>query len=343
MTPRTMLPTLIKLGVFLVVTLLCTVLVGNTLYRPLGASTTSYRAAFTDVVGLKPGSDVRIAGVRVGRVNQLELTGEHATVSFEVTDDQRIPAGVEAHVRYADLLGARYIALKPGPGGTTEPAALAEDGVIPLERTKPAVDLTDLFNGFAPVFNTLEPADINKLARELVAVFQGEGDTINSLLSQVVALTTNVAEQDELIGEVLTNLKKATDFALKNEPNFTRLIDSLAGLASGMAKSRGQIGEAIDASSELARSLSGLLTDIRPALDRDMRSLDRLMGVFVKHSDSFAGTLKSAPELFKSVNRASEYGAWVNVYLCSLVLETELPLAGDIDLDAGPHSEVCQA
>ncbi|MQA61730.1 MAG: MCE family protein [Actinophytocola sp.] len=339
MTPHTMLPTLIKLGVFLVVTLLCTVLVGNTLYRPLGASTTSYRAAFTDVVGLKQGSDVRIAGVRVGRVNQLELTGEHATVTFEVTDDQRIPADVEAHVRYADLLGARYIALKPGAGGAAE---LAEDAVIPLERTKPAVDLTDLFNGFAPVFNTLEPADINQLARELVAVFQGEGDTINSLLSHVVALTTNVADQDELIGEVLTNLKKATDFALKNEPNFTRLIDSLAGLASGMAKSRGQLGEAIDASSELARSLSGLLTDVRPALDRDIRSLDRLMGVFVKHSDSFAGTLKSAPELFKAVNRASEYGAWVNVYLCSLVLETELPLAGDIDLDAGPHSEVCQ-
>jgi len=335
---ESMTSTVVKLSIFVLVTGLCTLLVGNTLYRPLGQPTTTYRAAFTDVVGLKQGSDVRIAGVRVGRVDSLELTGDHATVTFEVTDDQTLPADVTAHVRYADLLGARYIALLPGHSERELP----EDALIPLARTQPAVDLTALFNGFQPVFDTLQPQEINTLARHLIAVFQGQGATIDSLLSHVVALTTSVADQDKLIGEVLANLNKVTDFALRNEPDFTRLVDSLAALTERMASSREQIGTVLDASSNLARGLSGLVTDLRPELDADLRSLNRVTGTLAANSGEFTRTMRAAPELFTTVNRVSEYGAWVNVYLCTLIVESGAPLLGSLNTGAGPHSEVCR-
>lgn len=338
MNAESMTSTVVKLSIFVLVTGLCTLLVGNTLYRPLGQPTTTYRAAFTDVVGLKQGSDVRIAGVRVGRVNSLELTGDHATVTFEVTNDQTLPADVTAHVRYADLLGARYIALLPGHSDRELP----EDALIPLARTQPAVDLTALFNGFQPVFDTLQPQEINTLARHLIAVFQGQGATIDSLLSHVVALTTSVADQDQLIGEVLANLNEVTDFALRNEPDFTRLVDSLAALTKRMASSREQIGTVLDASSNLARGLSGLVTDLRPELDADLRSLNRVTGVLAANSGEFTRTMRAAPELFTTVNRVSEYGAWVNVYLCTLIVESGAPLLGSVNTGAGPHSEVCQ-
>lgn len=337
MTLRSMIPTLVKLGIFLVITLLCTLLVGNTLYRPLGGATTTYKAQFSDVVGLKNGSDVRIAGVRVGRVTSVELDGEVPVATFEVLDEQQLPGSTEAHLRYADLLGARYIALRPGAGRGTP---LVEDALIPLDRTRPAVDLTSLFNGFAPVFNSLEPAELNKLARELVEVFQGESGTINSLLSHVVKLTENIANQDQLIGEVLIGLRQVTDFAVKNEPNFAALLNSMAQLVSGMAKSRGVMSKAIDSSASLARSLSGLVVDIEPALTRDLRSIDRLAGVLVEHNGNFIKTMEQTPKLFETVNRASEYGAWLNVYVCNMLVETGTPL--DVDLNAGSHSEVCK-
>lgn len=330
-------PVLLRLGGFLIVTLLCTALVSNTLYRPFGQSTTTYKAEFTDVGGLKTGSDVRIAGVRVGRVNQVELTGDFATVTFEVVDEQRIPADAEAALRYADLLGARFLALRPGGGS---PETLAEDSTIPLERTAPAVDLTELFNGFKPVFDTLRPSEVNQLARELVAVFDGQGGTLNSLLSHVVVLTENVAKQDKVIGEVLTNLRGVTDFALRTEPDFRRLMTSLAELASGMAKSRDNIGQAIDASSALAQSLSGLMTDVKPALERDMASANRLAGTLVRHKDDFVRTLSLMPNGLSAMNRTLEYASWLNVYICNLNVDG-VPVADGIDLGAGPHSEVC--
>lgn len=331
-----MTPVLVKLGGFLVLTLLCTALVANTLYRPFGQGTTDYQAQFTDVVGLKKGSDVRIAGIRVGRVTGLELTGEIAKVDFEVTDDQRLPANVDAVIRYADMLGARYISLR-SPDQPT--GVLAEDAMIPLERTRPAVDLTELFNGFKPVFDTLQPHQVNQLAESLVQVFEGQGGTINSLLSHVVSLTENVAGQDQVIGSVLTNLRRVSDFALKHEPDFKKLVSSLSGLTSGMVKSRHRIANAIDASSDLAGTLSDVMDDVQGPLERDLRSLNRLAGVMVKHKDGWERTLKAMPPMLKSVNRTLEYASWLNVYVCQLDIQGG---ALDLDLSAGPHSGVCK-
>ncbi|SNR48233.1 phospholipid/cholesterol/gamma-HCH transport system substrate-binding protein [Haloechinothrix alba] len=339
MTHGNLLGTWLKLGAFLVITLLCTALVTNTLHRPLGQATTTYQAEFTDVVGLTKGSDVRIAGVRVGKVDRIELTGKHATVTFEVTDDQHVPADAEADLRFADLLGARYLAVQPGGGSSAE---MEPGTTIPLERTSPAVDLTELFNGFAPVFESLQPAEVNELAGKLVAVFDGQGGTLDSLLSHLVSVTENLVDQDEVIGEVLANLRSATDFALEHEPEFERLVNSLAELAAGMADSAEEIGAAIDGAGELARSVSGLMTEMREPLESNIASLDSITETFVEQNENFAATLDAGTEMLPTVNRTLEYGAWLNVYVCFMTIETELPLVGEVDPGVGPHSEVCR-
>lgn len=289
-----LLGTWIKLGVFLVITGLCTALVVNTLNRPLDESTTTYQAEFADVVGLTAGSDVRMAGVRVGTVERVQLTGHHATVTFDVADNQHVPAHAEAKLRFADLLGDRYLAVEPGGGSS---AAMDPGATIPLERTEPAVDLTELFNGFAPVFDSLRPEEVNELAGKLVAVFDGQGSTIESLLAHLVSVTENLIDQEDVIVEVLQNLRAVTDFAIEHEPEFERLVDSLAALTSGMAESAEDIGAAIDGSTELARSVSGLMTDVREPLENNIGSLETITDTFVTQNENFADTLRTAPDL----------------------------------------------
>ena len=75
---------------------------------------------------------------------------------------------------------------------------------MPLDRTDPGFDLTELLNGFRPLFEVLRPADVNQLASSLVQVLQGEGGTVEQLLQQTTQLTTYVADRDAVIGEVLT-------------------------------------------------------------------------------------------------------------------------------------------
>ena len=129
---------IVRLVAFVAVTVLASALVVNTLTQPIAGPTVEYSAQFTDVQGLTEGSDVRIAGVRVGQVRAVRLVEGIAEVDLEVRADQRLPADAGALVRYADLLGARYVALTRGGGA---PRPLLAGAVIPVGRTLPAVDL----------------------------------------------------------------------------------------------------------------------------------------------------------------------------------------------------------
>lgn len=178
---------LVKLIVFGLVTVLATYLLISTITNQSFGDQTTFRAQFTDVTGLAEGDDVRIAGVRVGSVEGIAVVDRNiAEVTFTVQSSTPLPDSVQALVRYRNLVGQRYIALSEGNGSGGK--TLAADDVIPLERTTPALDLTALFGGFRPLFQALAPDDVKRLSFEIIQVFQGEGDTVNSLLGHVASL-----------------------------------------------------------------------------------------------------------------------------------------------------------
>ncbi len=119
------------------------------------------------------GDDVRIAGVKVGAVKKVEIADrDRALVTFTVEDAVTLSDSTFATIRFRNLVGQRYISLSEEVGDTSE---MEPGATIPVERTKPALDLTLLFNGFKPLFQALSPDDINQFSYEIVQVFQGEG------------------------------------------------------------------------------------------------------------------------------------------------------------------------
>ena len=157
-------PSLIKLIVFIVVTVLATGMLAATIGNIRLGGTTPYRALFTDATGLMKGDDVRIAGVRVGEVDSVAVTESGgrslAEVTFTVDADRPVAVSTKAQIRYRNLVGQRYVALSEGAGSGRR---LTENGTIPLRQTQPALDLTVLFNGFKPLFAALNPEDVNSL------------------------------------------------------------------------------------------------------------------------------------------------------------------------------------
>ncbi|RBM12573.1 mammalian cell entry protein [Prauserella sp. PE36] len=326
--------TLAKLTAFVAVCTLSAVLVINTLTDPLTGDTVTYHAVFTDAQGLNPGSRVNVAGVRVGKVTALELRDGRAHVTFEVRADQRVAANGQAVIRYADLLGSRYLALTDGEG-ELEPGA-----TIPVERTRPPLDLTALFNGFKPLFDAIDPGQVNQLAGEIVAVFQGETTSIDGLLSKVISLTGTLDSRDEVLGEVMTNLTAAMDTMNAHRDDLRGLVTSLADLTSFAADSRGEIAAALDSGSALAGSLTRLLGDIEPHLTGDVRALKTVSGELVANQERFETLLRGMPDFMGTVGRTLDYGTWVNVYVCNLSID--IIGGAPLDLGMGPHSEVCR-
>src|SRR5699024_10041426 len=160
---------------------------------PIGGGAQQYRAEFADVGGLGAGSEVTVAGVRVGRVLGVErATGPRgeviAVVDFEVQRDSPVTSGARASVRYGDMLGIRYLSLDPTAEGRPAaggPQELAPGQTLPLAATTPPVDLTALVNGFKPLFEAVEPEEVNALSRTVVSAFQGEPGAMDTLLGRL--------------------------------------------------------------------------------------------------------------------------------------------------------------
>ncbi|HEV2778027.1 MAG TPA: MCE family protein [Actinophytocola sp.] len=308
---------LTKLAIFMVVTIAATSVLAISIANLNLSSTNSYTARFSDATLLLPGDDVRIAGVRVGQVEQVSIVDrKQAEVRFSVGADRKLPASVTAQIKFRNLVGQRYISL--GQGVARDPNAVLEPGGnIPIERTRPALDLTELFNGFKPLFRALNPDDVNKLSYELIQVLQGEGGTVESLLAHTASLTTALADKDKVIGELIGNLNGVLDTVNARGPELSDLIATLQRLVSGLAADREPIGDAVEALGGLANTTAGLLEEARAPLKQDIANLGVLTDRLNAHEQEVEHFIQFLPTKTATLTRTVSYGSWFNFFLCS--------------------------
>jgi virulence factor Mce-like protein len=339
---------LIKLVVFGLVTMLASYVLISTITNAGYGEQMVYRAQFSDVAGLVEGDEVRIAGVRVGQVTGIGLADQTdrpvAEVELEVSADVPLPTGVQATIRYRNLVGQRYISLTEGEGSAGR--TLEEDAVIPLAQTRPALDLTTLFGGFQPLLQALSPADVNRVSFEIIQVFQGEGATVESLLAHVGSLTSSLADKDAVIGSVIDNLSTVMSTVAARDQQLSDLVVSLQQFVTGLAGDREAIFDSIQTIDQLAVTTGGFLEDVRPPLAADIEALGALSGELADTGDQVEEFLQLAPTKIDLITRTAINGSWFNFFLCraggTVALPgdpidpvTKKPVGRDFDFDSG--------
>ncbi|WP_410642003.1 MCE family protein [Amycolatopsis sp. lyj-346] len=312
---------LIKSLIFIAVTALATTVLAISITNSGVGATEGYTAKFLDATSLNVGDDVRISGVRVGQVSSLEIGDRNrAVVGFSLDRGRRLPADVRAIIKYRNMVGQRYVALERGNTATRE--QLPEGAEIPLDRTTPALDLTDLFNGFKPLFQALSPNDVNELSGEIVQVLQGEGGTVESLLQHTGSLTTTLAGRDQVIGEVIGNLNEVLKTVNGKGDALANLVSTLRELVSGLAGDRVAIGDAISGIGALTESTAGLFEQARPPLKDSIAGLKDVAGTLAQNQSDVDSFLTNLPVKFDAIGRTATYGSWMNFFLCRATLET---------------------
>jgi phospholipid/cholesterol/gamma-HCH transport system substrate-binding protein len=313
-----------KLLVFMVVTTMATGVLVVTIGNIGFGATKDYEAVFSDVTGVNTGDDIRIAGVKVGSVEEIELENRDlARVTFEVDADTPLDQSTEARIRYRNLVGQRYIALTPGAGPSGE---LEEGATIPLARTDPALDLTVLFNGFKPLFEALSPKDVNQLSYEIIRVFQGEGGTVESLLASTASVTNTIANRDRVVGALIDNLNDVLTTLSRRDDELSSLIVELQQFVSGLTQDRKPILDSLDAVSQLSSETSELVVETRPALVADIKELRRVTGVLDDGKQMLDRSLQILPLKLKKVGRTASYGSWFNFYICNFQGGVKVPV-----------------
>jgi phospholipid/cholesterol/gamma-HCH transport system substrate-binding protein len=278
-----------------------------------------YRAVFTSASGLKPGNFVRIAGVEVGKVKDLQVQDD-ATVLVSFTTDNTVvlTSGSRAIIRYDDLIGGRFLELADGAG---DGRRLTPDATIPLTQTAPALNLDALIGGFRPLFRALDPDQVNTLTSQLIAALQGQGPTIGSVLQQTAALTNTLADRDQLIGQVITNLNTVLGSLADHDKQFGQAVDSLAGLTHTLADRDEDLAKGLAYGNAAAGSIADLLAQARPPLKDALPQADRTASNVLLDHDYFDNLLATLPDAYRALNRQALGGDYFSFYLCDLLLK----------------------
>ena len=311
-------PTLVKFGVFAVVMSLLTLFLFFTFGQYRTGAVTGYTALFNDASRLKAGDSVRVAGVRVGSVNGVALQSDKkVVVKFDADRSVVLTDGTKAAVRYLNLVGDRYLELVDGPGSTRR---LPAGGQINVSHTAPALDLDLLLGGLKPLIHGLNPRDVNALSSALLEVFQGEGGTLQSLFNKSTSFTNTLADNDQTIEQLIDNLNVVAATLNKDGGQFSGAIDRLQRLVTGLANDRDTFGPAIDALSNGTLTLADLLGKARPPLSGTVDQLSRLAPNLDDDKDRLDAALQKAPRNFRKLVRLGVFGATIPYFLCQITI-----------------------
>ncbi|MFV0494264.1 MlaD family protein [Mycobacterium sp.] len=323
---------LVGLTLFMVIAVTFTWMVYVSLRRDVTGGTVPYSAMFTDAYGLREGDDVRMAGVRVGRVDKVELQGKLARVSFVVQQGQHLFDNTVASVTYQNIVGQRYLGLALDPQAPTasHPTELTRGATIPVELTEPSFNVTRLLNGYEPLFSLLNPHDADNLAKGVIESLQGDTASLATLVSQTSTLTETFAGKDQALGNVITRLDTVVGSLAAQNTDLDRAIVQTRDVVADLDRRRPELVSSMGSLSRIMANLARAARDDYPAL---REFIDRRPGVTrhlldVEPQVAYFGD--NVPLLLKGISRAANRGAYLNAYLCDLNMFGFFPGLNDV-------------
>lgn len=304
----------LKLGAFTIFTIIVTFWLASVIGK-LSPFTNTYQinAVFTDATGVLNGDPVKIAGVEIGKVVGFEVDEGEATISMEIQEEVDIPTNAVADIKFLNLLGQRVVNILEPDDPASE--SFADGDTIPLNQTRPALDLSVVFNNLRPLIQSTNPEEINTVSRAILKVFKGREDEFAGILGNVGELTKTLADRDQRLARLVENLDDVT--AILNDQKgdikgslaeFTEFMETLAELTP-------QIERTVDNLTTASGKFGGLIERNRTNLERDLADLATLLAIVNDNLGPLDRIAKNLKEVFLSTGRSQGYGKWYNLYV----------------------------
>ncbi len=277
---------------------------------PLIGGGDTYRASFADAGGLKPGDEVRIAGVRVGEVEELVVEGGRVIATFKVKTDSAFGTETGAAIKVKTLLGDVFLALEPSGEGQ-----LAENAEIPLERTSSPYDVVEAFEGLA---GTAEEIDTDELANSLTTLADLTRNTpeeFRSALDGVSRLSSNIAARDEQIRSLLVNLERFSSVLDERDEDIIALMDDADVLFRALVARREQINALLVSTATLSQELTLLVRETRADLRPALTQLDEVLDVLNANQDNIDNSLRLMAPFYRVFANTLGNGPWFDTYI----------------------------
>lgn len=269
---------------------------------------TMVTAYFDNSNGIYAGDEVRVLGVPVGKIVSIEPQPQRAKITFWVDAKYKVPAGAEAAILAPTLVTARFIQLNPAYTGGP---ALADNAVIPIERTVVPVEYDDLRSQLEKLSATLQPtrpggvSTAGAFVTTVADNLRGQGAAIHDnvvKLSQTLSIlgdhSSDIFGTAKSLATLVTALQTSSDL-------MGQLNKNLAGTSALLANDPNEVGNAVVDLNSAVEDVSGFLADNREALGT---SSDRLADITKALGESL-GDVKQALHVFPTT-----LSNFVNIY-----------------------------
>ncbi|MEU2002640.1 MCE family protein [Rhodococcus sp. NPDC019627] len=280
---------------------------------PLIGAGSTYTAQFSEAAGLKPSNEVRIAGVKVGKVTAVELDGDHVNVDFKVTDAW-VGNETSASIQIKTILGQKYLALEPRGSDSLNP-----NDPIPLERTTSPYDVVEAFSAAA---ETVGDIDSDQLAESMVTLsqaFEGTPSEIRASLDGVSRLSETIASRDQELRKLFDATGTTTKVLADRNAEFNRLITD-AGLLLAELNSRQQsISQLLTGTQRLSQQLTGLVRENEATIGPALEQLNGVVEILKANNENLDRAMKLYEPFVRLYTNVVGNGRWFDQVVVNLL------------------------
>ena len=270
----------------------------------------TYHAMFTEAGGLKVDDEVRIAGVRVGKVDEIELAGDEVRVSFKVDDAADFGSETRAAIKVKTILGSMFLALEPAGGGQ-----LDEGGTIPAARTSSPFDVVEAFEGLASTSDQIDTDQLAESLTTLADLTRNTPEEFRGALDGLSRLSSNVAAKDEQLGTLLVNLKRVSTVLDERDQDIIALMKDSDVLFRALVARREAVHDLLVSSTTLSKELTLLIDQSREDLKPALAHLENVVAVLNKNEDNLDSSLRLMAPFYRVFANTLGTGPWFDTWI----------------------------
>lgn len=282
--------------------------------------TYSVRAVFPDASGLRGGDEVRVAGVKAGRVAGMEVdrANGHVVVTLEVDSGVELGPETEAEIALATLLGAKYVRLS---GDVREPYLASMDGderVIPIERTKTPFDVFEVAGTGTRVIERTDNEKLNLFINQLADVTDGRQEGIAKLVRGIDEVATVVNEREQQLRSLLAEAERLTKLLAEKDRTLVSLVDESRTILRLLADRRADVESALAGGGQAAQEIARLLGANEARLQSVLDDLAPTLALLDRRNAELNATLAVVGPAQLLQARAGSHGPWADIFVRAL-------------------------
>jgi phospholipid/cholesterol/gamma-HCH transport system substrate-binding protein len=280
---------------------------------PLIGGGTTYHAMFSDASGLESGDEVRIAGVRVGKVTSIGIKDGEVLVDFKIKSNSPFGMQTGAQIKVKTLLGSMFLALTPKGAGQ-----LPKGATIPEARTRSAYDVIQAFSGLAQRTGKIDLPQLKKSLNTLADATATTPASFKAALSGVSRLSDTVAKRDSQINSLLGNLKNVSTVAANRDQDIVSLMKNSNVLLEALVQRREAIHELLVSTASLSNQLTALVQQSRADLKPALRNLSGVVDVLLKNQNNLDASMRLLAPFYKVFASTLGSGPWFDNWIENL-------------------------